>query len=66
LSEVETKKIIDTQEEYVEALKKKQAEFHANYLAAIDRIAQAVTIKELEACKIKVKKNAEEIDKLLQ
>ena len=66
IPEVETEKIIDAQEEYVEALKKKQAEFHANYLAAIDRIAQATTIKELEACKIKVKKNAEEIDKLLQ
>lgn len=62
----EIEELTNEQEKYVELLKKKQNDFHKNFLIAVNKIASATTIKELNSYKIRLNEDSDEISKLLQ
>lgn len=62
---LEIEEIASEQEEYIEKLKREQAEFHRNFLATVDKVAAATTVKELKAYKTKLSENASKLERLL-
>ena len=59
-------KLQEDSQMYVEKLQQAQARFHANFLATIDKVASATTIKDLDRYRLKISDEATQLERLLQ
>ena len=59
-------KLQEDSQMYVEKLQQAQAHFHANFLATIDKVASATTIKDLDRYRLKIGNEATQLEHLLQ